>query len=177
MAYIVPMHIKPKFSYLLPADGGVIVSFEFRRKMIMLWGGLTSFHQIFCICPFRENSDACVRARALSLLTRLCTDKESHRRFARDVLLHLLERHQNMFHTKGYRTFGNSLSHRQKHRIVSAIVILHDRVNSVSTSEYQWVPVACHHGPLTRYTKWLVAHSPRMPGTFSLPQTSKETVC
>ena len=32
------------------------------------------------------------------------------------------------------------------------------------------------HGPLTRYVKLRVAHAPGMPGTFSPPQTSKETV-
>ena len=32
------------------------------------------------------------------------------------------------------------------------------------------------HGPLTRYKKLRVAHAPGMPGTFSPPQTSKETV-
>ena len=31
------------------------------------------------------------------------------------------------------------------------------------------------HGPLTRYIKLRVAHAPGMPGTFSLPSTSKET--
>ena len=32
-----------------------------------------------------------------------------------------------------------------------------------------------HHGPLTRCVKLRVAHAPGMPGTFSLPSTSKET--
>ena len=32
-----------------------------------------------------------------------------------------------------------------------------------------------HHGPLTRYVKFWVAHAPGMPGTFSTPPTSKET--
>ena len=31
------------------------------------------------------------------------------------------------------------------------------------------------NGLLTRYAKYLVAHAPAMPGTFSLPSTSKET--
>ena len=31
------------------------------------------------------------------------------------------------------------------------------------------------HGPLIRYVKLWVAHAPGMPGTFSLPPTSKET--
>ena len=31
------------------------------------------------------------------------------------------------------------------------------------------------HGALTRYAKLRVAHAPGMPGTFSLPPTSKET--
>ena len=31
------------------------------------------------------------------------------------------------------------------------------------------------HGPLTRYVRFRVAHAPWMPGTFSPPQTSKET--
>ena len=32
-----------------------------------------------------------------------------------------------------------------------------------------------HNGPLTRYVKLRVAHAPGMPGTFTLPPTSKET--
>ena len=31
------------------------------------------------------------------------------------------------------------------------------------------------HGPLTRHAELRVAHAPGMPGTFSLPPTSKET--
>ena len=32
----------------------------------------------------------------------------------------------------------------------------------------------CFHGPLTRYDKLRVAHAPGIPGTFSLPPTSKD---
>ena len=36
--------------------------------------------------------------------------------------------------------------------------------------------IGIHHGPVTRYVKLRFAHAPGMPGTFSPPLTSKETL-
>ena len=54
-------------------------------------------------------------------------------------------------------------------------------LNSKSTSNnielltwYQTYIAMLNHGFLTRYAKLRVAHAPGMPGTFSLPPTSKE---
>ena len=52
------------------------------------------------------------------------------------------------------------------------------------TSLYDWangtvavqLPPTHQNGPLARYIKLRVAHAPGMPGTFSPPPTSKETV-
>ena len=41
--------------------------------------------------------------------------------------------------------------------------------------DYSFVIHLVHHGPLTRYAKWRVAHAPWMTGTFPPPPTSKET--
>ena len=63
----------------------------------------------------------------------------------------------HVYHIKYARSF-----------VVSALLWLHNPflINSWSTF---------YHRPVTRYVKLQVAHAPVMPGTFSLPPTSKAT--
>ncbi len=73
-----------------------------------------------------------VRVRGLTLLARLKPEThDSHRVFARALLSRLLQHQRSLTDESSYRNFPNSLSHRLKHRGITAVLLLMRFVDEV----------------------------------------------
>ncbi|ELU08602.1 hypothetical protein CAPTEDRAFT_220697 [Capitella teleta] len=114
----------------------------------------------------RDGSSRCdrmVRIRALSLLAKLsaAASRECHAlllALLRSLMLQL----QQLQAVSGFKSYSNSLSHREKHRIVCAFFLLETVMNEefVQTcfAEYVWSALKAESQPSVRvYLEWLIA--------------------
>ena len=69
--------------------------------------------------------DVMVRVWALSMLLRLRSDVTLHCDLAQRLVRTLLSRERDLLLVTSYKQFSNSLSHRQKHRVFTALLTLH----------------------------------------------------
>ena len=75
-----------------------------------------------------------VRVWSLNFLLRLRTDREAHCEFARRLVRTLASKERDLLLVTSYKQFSNSLSHRQKHRVFTAMLVLHQFMPDVSNS-------------------------------------------
>ena len=76
-----------------------------------------------------------VRVWSLSFLLRLRTDSEAHCAFARRLVRTLVSKERDLLLVTSYKQFSNSLSHRQKHRVFTALLVLHEFMPDVSNRD------------------------------------------
>ena len=74
------------------------------------------------------------RVHVLTLLTQLQPEVHvEHRAFAHALLTRLMEHQRHLVAESSYKNFPNSLSHRQKHRGITAILLLLPFVDEVTS--------------------------------------------
>ena len=107
--------------FLLTHDDSVLF-FRFIRDDNMLFFTLSRDDNVFFFSLSRD--DMTVRALMLSFLSQLLPSSAEHRIFAAEILSVLFTKHRQLQKLLSYRNFPNSLPHRQKHRIVCAVLVL-----------------------------------------------------
>jgi hypothetical protein len=79
-----------------------------------------------------HKTDATARVQVVSLLAALKPDVQVQKDFSHAFLRELITKYQNIMDITTYRNYLNSLTHRHKHRLFAAIVILQPTVDDVS---------------------------------------------
>ena len=78
-----------------------------------------------CVLHFRrENDDVMVRVCAFSFLSRLDPHNAKHQTFVISLIRDLIVIQRDLLLVNSYKQFTNSLSHRHKHRVFTALLIL-----------------------------------------------------
>lgn len=86
-----------------------------------------------CYCYYSIAKEDCmVRVTILTMLSKLQADIPEQANLGYAISRELLNQQKESLNVYSYRNFGNSLSHRRKHRSFCALMVLHHFLESVS---------------------------------------------
>jgi hypothetical protein len=94
---------------------------------------LTSF------LPSYSRCDRMARVHALTLLAKLSTQSK-YFGLLQELLKNLVQTFEQLQKMSGFKSFSNSHSHRQKHRILCAFFLLEPIMDQVSFHFYHYIP-------------------------------------